>query len=138
MVRITTTITLDYEVFKIAREKFDNLSGALNDFLKLMLEQNNPEAKEIFDVQKMRETAKRELADLRAQSKKEELKLNAVKEKAAKDTEPMKIIKIGEGLGSSPTKEDQLKEAESKKAKREQENIDRLKDREAESKKWSA
>tara|TARA_R100001086_G_C11755509_1_gene236612 strand:+ start:220 stop:555 length:336 start_codon:yes stop_codon:yes gene_type:complete len=52
MARIHINVALEPEVYHLARESIDNLSGFFNDVLKETLEEENPESKKVFQLRK--------------------------------------------------------------------------------------
>lgn len=66
MKKVPIQITLDHEVYILVRQKFDNVSAVVNDFLKKILVDDKPENKAFFEVVKqtndLKERIERQLA----------------------------------------------------------------------------
>ena len=50
--KTTVSVTIDADCYMLAKENIPNLSGFVNDVLKETLEQENPEAKKVFELRK--------------------------------------------------------------------------------------
>ena len=78
MVKIRISISIDYDIWMLAKEQTNNLSELINNFLKDVIENKKPEVKEYFDFKHKLLEAKKEVQQL---SNKKELLNNEVKKK---------------------------------------------------------
>ena len=58
--KTTVSLTLDADCVTLARDTIPNLSGFVNDVLKETLEQENPEAKKVFELRKYIDTLEKQ------------------------------------------------------------------------------
>ena len=58
--KTTVSVTIDTDCYMLAKENIPNLSGFVNDVLKETLEQENPEAKKVFELRKYIDTLEKQ------------------------------------------------------------------------------
>lgn len=83
MPKITTTICLDYEVWRTAREIFPNISGAVNELLSAAVIEKKPEAKNLMDLTQKITILEEKYGKLKRKYEKRAEKYQDLKEKTA-------------------------------------------------------
>ncbi len=74
MKKTNVTISLDQDCYDLAKGTIGNLSGFFNDVLKDTLEEDNPEAKKVFEMREY-------LKNLEKKAKEKETELNSLSDR---------------------------------------------------------